>query len=360
MIANKACSPLVARGAVKSLLVSIVLVFTTGCVTTPKAQAVVKGLDTFGSKRISAEEVSRQYGPMIHDWVLAGKNQKPEYQDLKNEIEAAIKNQYGFAYVSLSLITYFAPYSGDYLTVDVVEPEDVGQRMAFLPDPKGKFEDPDGLIALWDQYLQLAFELQRSGQFEYPKSCPAWHCTHGFENPKLAPFLKKFNRLVPPNEKILARILKEDSRPEFRGNAAFLLAHIKGGESVVKYVLASVTDSSELVRNNAVRVLSDIAMKHPDIEIPVEPILQVLNFPAATDRNKAGYTLASLSLKEKNKKPILSKAGTILLAMLKLEQPNNHDPAYTILKNISGETFGARDYDSWESWINARLTRGSE
>lgn len=334
-----------------AFFVSALIVLNTACATTPKTPTSVKGLDTFGSMRISANEVSQQYGSKINDWVLAVKNQKSEYQTLKNKIETAIKNQYGFAFVELSLITYFTPYSGDYITVDVVEPEDVAQRMAFLPEPKGTFEDPDGLIALWDQYLHLTFELQRSGQLEYPKSCPAWHCTLGFENPKLAPFLEKFNKLVPPNEKKLARILKEDSRPQFRGNAAFLLAHIKNGSSVIKYVLGSVTDSSKLVRNNAVRVLSDIALKHPEMEIPVEPILQVLNFPMATDRNKAGYTLASLSLKEKNKKLIIHKAGTILLSMLKLEQPNNHEPAYTILKNISGKNFGDRDYEAWEKWL---------
>ncbi len=343
----------------RAFFISVLMVLNTACATTPKAHAVVKGLDTFGSRRISANEVSQQYGSKINDWVLASKNQKSEYQALKNEIETAIKNHYGFAFVDLSLITYFAPYSGDYLTVDVVEPEDVAKRMAFLPEPKGKFEDPDGLIAFWDQYLNLAFELQRSGQFEYPKSCPAWHCTHGFENPKLAPFLDKFNQLIPPNEKKLARILKEDSRPQFRGNAAFLLAHIKNGKSVIKYVLGSVTDSSELVRNNTVRVLSEIALKHPEMEIPVEPILQVLNFPAATDRNKAGYTLASLSLKEKNKKIILHKAGIILLAMLRLEQPNNHDPAYSILKNISGENFGDRDYGAWEKWVGQQTSDSS-
>lgn len=335
----------------RTFFISTLILLNTACASTSKPHAVIKGLDTFGSNRISGNEVSQQYGSKINEWVLAAKNQKPEYLTLKGEIETAIKHQYGFAFVDLSLITYFAPYSGDYLTVDVVEPEDVAQRMAFLPEPKGKFEDPDGLIALWDQYLQLAFELQRSGQFEYSKSCPAWHCTHGFENPKLASFLEKFNKLVSPNEKKLARILKEDSRPQFRGNAAFLLAHIKNGKSVIKYVLDSVADSSELVRNNAVRVLSDIALRHPEMEIPVEPILQVLNFPATTDRNKAGYTLASLSLKEKYKKLILHKAGTILLAMLRLEQPNNHDPAYKILKNLSGENFGDRDYGAWQKWI---------
>jgi hypothetical protein len=183
------------------------------------------------------------------------------------------------------------------------------------------------------------------------KTCPAWHCTHGFENSKLAPFLEKFNKLVPPNENKLARILKEDSRPQYRGNAAFLLAHIKNGRAVANYVLGSVGDPSEMVRNNAVRVLGEIAMKHTEIDIPVEPILKVLNFPATTDRNKAGYVLSSLSQKPMNMKPIIQSGGFILFEMLKLKQPNNHDPAYLILKNVSGQNFGERDYHAWENWL---------
>lgn len=335
----------------KNLIISVLVFVNMGCATAQITHATLNGLDTFGSKRISATEVSRQYGSKIEEWVLAGKHGRPEFIQLKNEIETSIKNQFVFAYVNLSLITYFQPNPGDYVTVDVVEPENVAERMAFLPEPKGQFEDPDGLIALWDQYLQLAFELQRSGLFEYPKSCPAWHCTHGFENPKLAPFLEKFSKLVPKNEKKLARILKKDTRPQFRGNAAFLLAHIQSGPSVVNYVLGSVRDSSELVRNNAVRVLSDISWRHPELDIPVEPVLQVLKFPSTTDRNKAGYTLVYLSKKEKNKKAIIKSVGPILLEMLKLKQPNNHDPAYQILKNVSGEKFDERDYEAWTSWL---------
>jgi hypothetical protein len=335
----------------KVLFVSTLMLFSLACATSSKSQALLTSLDIFGSKRISADDVSVVYGAKINDFVVASKTQSSAYPTLKSEIESDIKNKYGFAYVQLSLITYFDPNSGDYVTIDVVEPADAAKRMDFLPEPTGKFEDPDGLIALWDQYQKLGFELLFAGQFDYPKACLAWHCIHGFEHPKLAPFLEKFNRLVPTNEKKLVRILKEDARPQYRGNAAFLLAHIKSGPSVIQYTLGSVEDSSELVRNNVVRVLSEIASKHPELEIPVMPILKVLNFPAATDRNKAGYTLVGLSLKEKNKKLIAKQSGSVLLEMLRLQQPNNHDPAYAVLKNISGKNFGDRDYLAWETWL---------
>ncbi len=335
----------------KAYFTLVLFLVSIGCTTIPKTEHVLDGLDTFGSKRISTADISRQYGSKINDWVLATKKQRSESHTLKKQIETSIIGQYGFAFVNLSLITYFAPNPGNYVTVDIVEPADVNRRMAFLPEPQGHFEDPAGLIALWDEYLKLAFELQFAGKIEHPKTCPVWHCTHGFENPRLAPFLEKFNQLVPLHESNLSQILKEDKRPQFRANAAFLLAHIKNGQSLRNYVLGAVSDSSELVRNNAVRVLLDLALRHPALDVPIEPILKVLNYPTTTDRNKAANTLVPLSLKEENKGLIKDEVGRILLEMLKLKQPNNHDPAYAILKNISGLSYGEHDHQAWEGWL---------
>ena len=40
--------------------------------------------------------------------------------------------------------------------------------------------------------------------------------------------------------------------------------------------------------------------------------------------------------------------------MLRLEQPNNHDQAYDVLKAISGQGYGERDYDAWAAWLKKR------
>ncbi len=49
---------------------------------------------------------------------------------------------------------------------------------------------------------------------------------------------------------------------------------------------------------------------------------------------------------------VATRAGATLLAMLRLQQPNNHDFAYSILKRISGQSFGERDYAAWEAWLS--------
>lgn len=96
-----------------------------------------------------------------------------------------------------------------------------------------ELQDPDGLIAIWDGYQNLALNLLRSGQLQYPKSCPAWHCTLGFEHPQLAPYLPRFSSLAVKNEATLAQILRDDARENFRANAAFLLAHTKDSKKLV-------------------------------------------------------------------------------------------------------------------------------
>ena len=53
-------------------------------------------------------------------------------------------------------------------------------------------------------------------------------------------------------------------------------------------------DPGPLARNNAARVLSDVAHHHPEIAIPLEPVLRGLDGPTTTDRNKAAAIVDGL------------------------------------------------------------------
>jgi hypothetical protein len=112
------------------------------------------------------------------------------------------------------------------------------------------------------------------------------------------------------------------------------------------------------------RVISDIVFYHPEIEVAVAPVLEALDFPATSDRNKAAAILAGLLERpgaERLHHLVVARAGATLLAMLRLQQPNNHRFAHRILRAISGRNFGARDYAAWESWLeSARSSAGSE
>jgi hypothetical protein len=84
--------------------------------------------------------------------------------------------------------------------------------------------------------------------------------------------------------------------------------------------------------------------------VPIEPALEALDFPETTDRNKALAMIDGLADHPEHRAAILAH-GPVLIALLRLEQPNNHDYAFSILKKISGQTFGERDYVAWEKWL---------
>ena len=65
----------------------------------------------------------------------------------------------------------------------------------------------------------------------------------------------------------LASIIKSDMSAQKRASAAYLLAHIEDGRKLVKALLPAVYDPEAKVRNNAMRVLSQVADKHPELGI---------------------------------------------------------------------------------------------
>jgi hypothetical protein len=48
---------------------------------------------------------------------------------------------------------------------------------------------------------------------------------------------------------------------------------------------------------------------------------------------------------------VIKQAGPTLIKLLELEQPNNHDFVYSILKQVSGKDLGERDIAAWQRWL---------
>jgi hypothetical protein len=303
------------------------------CATAPKVEASLNAVDTFGSERISAQTLESDYGDKFHELGRAYPTDLNRYVELSKEIEASLRDRYQFAIVKLSLIQYFDP-PGKYLTVDVVETRDVERRMPFFDRPTKTLSDPDGVLALWLEYAEIGMGLLQKGEIKTIEKCPTWHCLAGFDHPQLKDYLPRLNEAVRKNQKQLLTILREEKNDAARGDAAYLLAHLKDSKLMVKALLPAIKDPSSYVRNNVLRVLSDVAFRHPEVDLPVRPFIDALNFPETTDRNKASAVLASLSRKEGNKEILRREATEILQKMAKLRQPNNRDHAEAILKNI--------------------------
>jgi hypothetical protein len=317
------------------------------------AQPSLKDIDLFGTTQITLDQIQKQYGDQIRQFARARlSNDTLRAERLKQEIESNIHQMGDFAYVKLSLIRDYDPGRPAYLTIDVVDAKDRESRMRFLPAPKGSFPDPEGLLALWDEYMKTGWELAEKDELDFEKmECPAFHCLFGFDHPKLKKFAPIFTSRVPENKARLIQILREDGNADHRAGAAFLLAHIQDGQELIRIISPSIFDPAELVRNNAMRVLAYISDAHKEIEIPLAPVLKAMNFPATTDRNKASAILCGLADRAEYQKTIAQGCGATLLQMLKLSQPNNHDHAYIVLRKISGKEFGDRDYETWEKWL---------
>ena len=99
------------------------------------------------------------------------------------------------------------------------------------------------------------------------------------------------------------------------------------------------------------RVIAETIEKAKMTDIDPRPFLEVLASPYTSDRNKALFVLTTLAESPQSKQVILEEGGAQLLALMRLQQPNNHGEAYTILKKISGQDFDSEDLGAWSSWV---------
>jgi len=312
----------------------------------------LQGIDLFGSDRLNARQIQSKFADQIEKMVSAI-YENADYDagmNLRQEVISEINRMGKFAFVELSSVLYS---NGDvYVTVDLVDEADRSARIQFSAPPEKEFADPDGLLALWEEYENAAQALWRKGELNFEKMrCPALHCTYGFDHPALKKYEQPFQSKVPANKQALIRILREDRNGQHRAYAAFLLAHTQDPVELTRVLLPSIPDPDGTVRNNVMRVLGEIAGKRKEVPIPIEMIIKALNYPATTDRNKALYVLDGLADSPANREIITERAGELLVRLLQLSQPNNHVFAYSILKKISGQNYAERDYKSWGEWV---------
>lgn len=316
----------------------------------PAAASAGITVDVFDTEPSTVERVVARHGDALR--ALAH-----DHSDAR--IDAAIdeiRRDGGYAYVHPAMVTYYEPRGETaYLTIDIVDLQDARRRMPFAPPPTGSYPDPGGLIATWKAYADEFHELVRQGaRFKPPIECPWFHCLGDPRHPALRALADRVAAGVPGHVDELATILRDDRDATHRAAAAFVLAYATDGRTVVDDLVPALHDADATVRNNAMRVLAEIALHHPEVDVPVAPVLEALAYPATTDRNKASAILDRLldhpgaaALYPR----VIREAGRTLIAMLRLRQPNNHDFAYRILKKISGQVHGERDLARWEAWL---------
>lgn len=310
-------------------------------------------IDMFGTRQVSLAHLLAAHGAELRAFAAAAMRGDASLDS--GALKGRLARLGDFASVALALIGYYEPGGMKYyLTVDFVDRADAARRMPFVPAPTGTHADPEGLLARWGAYDSQISELMASGAMSLERlDCPAFHCLGDHQHPQVKALAAGFVAQVPAHADELAAILRDDRDPLHRAAAAYLLAYASDGPALVAVLLAAFRDESSLVRNNAMRVISDIASYHPELAVPLEPVLAALDYPNTTDRNKASAILAGLLARPGaavHYPGVAARSGATLLALLRLQQPNNHDFAYAILTRISGHSFGERDYAAWEAW----------
>jgi hypothetical protein len=313
----------------------------------------VASVETFGSPRIDEATLRKFLGKDLDRWLEMGLNGDPKSIEVENQLAERVKKKFGFATAEWSIVQYFEPGKLPiHITLDVVEPADVAKRMPFQAAPTAENADPGNLIKAWMDYENIALDLVEMAQLEPDaEECVAFHCPFGHKHEKLKPFERLFVEGVKTHLPALETILKTDKRPEWRASAAYLLAYSKDGKKVVNLLVDRIKDPDAIVRNNALRVLGDIAEFHSELVIPTGPVLEALHFPRASDRSKALYTLYNMALHSAQvRDQILKGHVPVIVELLSSKQPDHKELAHALLRKISGREFAQNDLKAWKNW----------
>lgn len=332
----------------------------------PVAQApvpTVQSIGTYGSARINEVTLKETLGRDLDVWIEKGLASDPTAVEMEKSFIEKIKKKFGFAFAEWSIIQYFKPDGLQlHLTLDVVEPQDVARRMPFLPEPTAAIPDPDGLIRQWMEYENTALDLVEAGELQ-PETdrCAALHCPFAHKHAKLKKYEPIFLAGVKKHAKTLLEIQAQEKHAEARGAATYLLAYwVDEKKKVVEAMIERTRDPEAMVRNNALRVLGDIAEFHPDVTIPLSPIVAALDYPRVSDRSKALYVTLLMALNSPSVRDQLLKTSIpTLIALMECKQPDHRELAHNILRKVSGKDLSATDTRPWLAWYR-KLPQGRE
>ena len=271
----------------------------------------------------------------------------------KKELIQDIKHQGPFTYVQFETILYPEDKSL-YTSIEIIS-KDQPQRLRFIdqrPSPHSKTKKKD-IIDEMTQFTMLNFKLMQDPKFILDKTpCPIYHCILSYHYPELKPYLKHFNQAEQAKKAFIIHTLNHDADRNRRASAAFLMGHDPDPKTIIHTLLPHVNDPDSLVRNNVIRVLSATLFKS-HLSMDPTPFIELLDSPYASDRNKSLLVLYTLADSSPANQIILTKGSERLLKMLQLQQPNNHRPAYEVLKKISQKTFGEHDIQAWRNYLES-------
>lgn len=331
-----------------------------------QSSATLKGMDLYRSETVTLDKIDKACSPLIESYVrLRNDGRKSAVQaaeKLKAQIDEELRKLGDLAFARMNFGEYMS--SGEhaaYITFDLVDAKDAKTRMPFRPVPSGHPKDPEDLVAAWQQYSELGLSLAREGTIpatEHP-SCPAYHCLWGSPTPELEALERRFIEGAVSNKKALIEVLNREADPRKRAGALYVLAYLREAKELTDLLFKALEDPSEEARAAALQIFSDIALYHKTVFIEIQKIIPVLDFPATSDRSGALGLLVALADNPTYRPYVMTRATPYLPPLLKMQQPNVHDLAFTLLSLLSQETYDRRDYQAWEDWVLRQKPAGA-
>jgi len=316
-------------------------------------------VDVYRSNQITAEDIQSKYKSELDELVklqlskdIFKMSNLEKMLNIEKHISDQMKQQGQFSYIDFSVVQY-PNDKVPHVTVDVVDKNDEERLHYFVQEPNQNLHGAEDLLLVMNKYLEIGnTQIIKEKKFPTYKRCPVFHCTFGFEQKELKPYLSIFNKGVKKYESQLYNILKNDRNAEKRASAAYLLAHVKDGHKLVKNLSYSILDPNNSVRNNVLRVSGMALTKVKVDDYPMSDLIKTLDCPHETDRNKTLLVMTSLAKQNQKYRDYLIKySSDLLLKNLRLSQPNLHHNAISVLQAISGKHFNENDYSSWEKWV---------
>lgn len=155
--------------------------------------------------------------------------------------------------------------------------------------PAGPERLPDEMITAERDYLRALTEAVRRNQAEEDAS--AGHALMNY--PPARAVQERFVVFAAQHETLLRTVLKNSADEQHRAVAAQILAYAADKKSVVTDLVRATRDPDAAVRNNAIRALG--VMAAADIDVPLEPFIDLLSSVDWTDRNKASFVLTAIT-----------------------------------------------------------------
>ena len=295
-------------------------------------------IDVYGLSSKDAERLLEKWGKAIYEtekfyWskLLEKKltiNNEKVWQKTQNNFIAKIKQSFGVQTVLIESVYY--PDTKDVFTTISLDRAPLYQPHSSVFQPRNPPDVLDKLLAFIPKATQFVIE---HPEYTHALNCLDYHCITP-EIPYFKADLSYFRHEVPLQKEMILEVLNHSSDIQRRRAAIFALGYLKHPQEIVDVLEEHLSDPSNLIRHDCLRVYGELLDKAPEVNVHIEKILPSLFSVYEAERNKTLIVLMHLLKKSHYKRIIAVNVTDQLLRLKDLKQPNNHDLACQILDQL--------------------------